>query len=637
VRPAKLLALLFAAVFLPAAAFTAVGLRSLAADAERAETRYREQAALLARNVDDALRAVVAEVELGGAGCVKFSADAQGTLIDPPVLQQVTTDSAEDRSLIAVLRNEIDELERKGELERAVQRLQPIAAREEQPALAAWALDTLAALHSRAGASEDAQTAWKQLVSRFPNERDERGLKRSFAARFALGDDGDLCALLRELNDDRASLNQTANAALAARVAERLRATAPNELAQLEATAREHMRSLRVQASWRRGISDWIAQGAPDGARLFELATDPLASDARAERVLVAAHHAEDGTWTGGALESTQLAQSALSRPEIATWRTLGFRAALSDNDGALLAGETTKETRGVVERPSAVFDELRVRAFGTDLDGYLAGERRRFVWVATLSGVALLVALVAALATVRAVMRESHVARERESFVAAVTHELKAPLASIRLLAELLARGDVEEAKVREFGARTVAESDRLSRLVSSVLELARIEQGATNGAVRERVDLGDLALSVVAQFEPLARAKSVTVELRAPEQPIVVLGEPDALSGALFELLENALKYGGDSRAIEVELAANDSATLAVLDRGPGVPESAKHRVFEPFRRLGDELTRERPGVGLGLALVARIALAHGGSARCVARVGGGSRFEITLPRAQ
>jgi hypothetical protein len=113
VRPAKLLALLFAAVFLPAAAFTVVGLRSLAADAERAETRYREQAALLANNVDDALRAVIAEVELGGAGCVAFAADAQGSLTQPQFAVEAASNSADDRSLIAVLRTEIDELERK--------------------------------------------------------------------------------------------------------------------------------------------------------------------------------------------------------------------------------------------------------------------------------------------------------------------------------------------------------------------------------------------------------------------------------------------------------------------------------------------------------------------------------------------
>jgi signal transduction histidine kinase len=289
-----------------------------------------------------------------------------------------------------------------------------------------------------------------------------------------------------------------------------------------------------------------------------------------------------------------------------------------------------------VLEPLPEPLDALAVRAHGTDFEGFAAGERRRFVLVAAVASAAWLAAALAAFATVRAALREARAAKQREDFVAAVTHELKAPLASIRLLAELLERGGVEEDKVREFGARTVAESDRLSRLVASILELARIERGEVNGAVRERIDLAELAREVVASFEPRARERGFAVEVRAAHAD--VLGSRDALHGALLELLDNALTHAREPHAIEIEVGASDRvARVAVLDRGPGVPEVERERIFEPFHRVGDELTRERPGVGLGLALVARVAQAHGGRAFCEARDGGGSRFVLELPLAR
>jgi signal transduction histidine kinase len=97
--------------------------------------------------------------------------------------------------------------------------------------------------------------------------------------------------------------------------------------------------------------------------------------------------------------------------------------------------------------------------------------------------------------------------------------------------------------------------------------------------------------------------------------------------------------VKYNDRPGEIELEVAAvgRHHAAFAILDRGRGVPAADSRRIFEPFTRLGDEMTRDRPGVGLGLALVSRIATAHRGSVACEAREGGGSRFTVVLPLAE
>jgi signal transduction histidine kinase len=263
---------------------------------------------------------------------------------------------------------------------------------------------------------------------------------------------------------------------------------------------------------------------------------------------------------------------------------------------------------------------------------------RRTFWLTAGLASVGILVAVAATVATVRAVSREMATISAREAFVAAVTHELKSPLASIRLLAELLARGGVEEEKVREFGARTVGEADRLGRLVGLILELARIEKGGPRPERHIRLDPAALAREAATAFEPQARAKGYSIEVEASNGLPSVAGDRDALLGALWNLLDNALKYSDSPHPIRVEAALDGSGAvrITVLDRGRGFPLKHKGRLFEAFARGGDELTRDRPGVGLGLALVRRVAESHGGEAGHSPREGGGSAVWIRLPAA-
>ena len=648
-QPSKLLALTALAILAPAAVVALWGVSSIARETERARARYGEQSTACASSVRDALLAVLRE---GGGDALAWRTDRDGTLLEP-ALAPWRFEVEED--VIGLARAEIDAFELDGELERTRERLRELAGHEDRPELAAWALTSLAAIEARAGATEAGEAARRELIARFPEVRDSRGLRRAHAARFALlASDADAAALLADLIEDRAALEHTAPAMLAGRIADRLRASASPELAALETRARERTRELTLAATWPTGISDWIARGAPGASASFDLAVDPLAPVR--QRVLVSASAGDETGCTGTAREHADIARLALARPEIDAWRALGFLAEVASDDGAMLAGERAPSDATTAEQQlDAPLDGLRVRAFGTDFEGFVARERRRLLLIASFAGIAWLVAAMAAFATVRAVAREARAAKQRQDFVAAVTHELKAPLASIRLFAELLERGGVEEHKVREFGARTVAESDRLSRVVSSVLELARIEQRSNGSPVpanRQPVDLAALARDVVRSFEPRAAQLGFTLELRTDFSPLREIagmteaasvprswidGDADALRGALSELIDNALVHAREPHALEAEVACDErTARVVVLDRGPGVPAGERERIFEAFCRVGDELVRERPGVGLGLALVARVAAAHGGRAYCEPRDGGGSRFVIELPRS-
>lgn len=635
-RSPRALAWLFAALLVPLAAIGVVGLRAMALDLDGARARYVEQASTYARVVVEQLDGLVEALPRDEAA-LKWRANAAPELLEPAA-RTVSLESSADRSVRETASAEIDAFALAGREADITRRLAELAAREDRPALAAWALGWIAARAERAGELDLARSSWKRIVEKFPEERDERGLRRALAARAELARvDGAGLEVLEPLHADaladRRSILDSATATFAMSVAQRIVALAPERAAGLEHAALEAARELRFQAAWTQGISDWLARGAPNGPQAFPLPADPTLAPGGASRVVVAAVAEGDG-WQGTALELDALGTKALERSDPRGWQELGFAASIEDGSGRTLVGvPANRDAPSALERARAPLGEVFVRAHGLGFAEYEAGERRRFLGIAVLGGAALLAATLAALATVRTLQREARLAHEREQFVAAVTHELKTPIASIRLLAELLENGDVEPERVREFGARTVRESDRLGRLVDSVLRFAR-GQTALDPATMASLDLAELARAAVESVAPLARERGFDLRIDAP-QALPIRGDRDALLGAISELVDNATKYGAPAGGVDVVVRRVDPfAELSVLDRGPGVPVAERERIFEPFHRVGDELVRERPGVGLGLALVRGVALAHSGSVACEPRDGGGSRFVLRIP---
>jgi signal transduction histidine kinase len=212
-----------------------------------------------------------------------------------------------------------------------------------------------------------------------------------------------------------------------------------------------------------------------------------------------------------------------------------------------------------------------------------------------------------------------------QKSLLANASHELRSPLARMKMALSMLDQTDA--AAQRERLARELRTNiGELDALVEEVLLASRLDAPEAASFAPQPVDLIALAAEEAAQHG---------AELQARETLLVVPGDERLLRRALRNLLENAQRYGGGSVSVGVQRDAAGLAELRVCDRGPGVPEAYRERIFEAFFRLPGHAEREG-GVGLGLALVRQIALAHGGSVRCEPREGGGTCFRLSLPAA-
>ncbi|MGH9408573.1 MAG: ATP-binding protein [Vicinamibacterales bacterium] len=222
---------------------------------------------------------------------------------------------------------------------------------------------------------------------------------------------------------------------------------------------------------------------------------------------------------------------------------------------------------------------------------------------------------------------------RQRQlTFIAAVVHDLRNPMAPLKMAADRLAHGQAG-ARVEQLGAMIMRQVAQLERLASDLLDSARIEAGELE-LRPETCDLRDTIAHVVELFR--AQPDGERVSANFPEAPIAVECDPERLQQVVGNLISNALKYSPDGGYVEVTLAAdNDQAKLRVTDQGVGIAEADLPYIFEPFRRVGNA-AHSVPGVGLGLSITRRIVRAHGGRIDVKSAPGVGSTFTVVLPKA-
>jgi two-component system, OmpR family, sensor histidine kinase KdpD len=214
-----------------------------------------------------------------------------------------------------------------------------------------------------------------------------------------------------------------------------------------------------------------------------------------------------------------------------------------------------------------------------------------------------------------------------RTALLAAVSHDLRTPLASIKASVSSLRSGDVQwdPADEAELLATIEESADRLDRLVANLLDMSRLQTGVVNPLARQ--------VSIDEVLQPsLANVPGDQVKIEVPENLPPVVADPGLLERSLANVVENAVRHGG---AEPVRISARrhgDAVELRVTDRGPGVPDSSKSQMFEPFQRLGDRPRGD--GVGLGLAVARGFAEAIGGDLQAEDTPGGGLTMIFTLP---
>ncbi len=242
---------------------------------------------------------------------------------------------------------------------------------------------------------------------------------------------------------------------------------------------------------------------------------------------------------------------------------------------------------------------------------------------------------------TARTVRTELAVAQMKSDFVSTVSHEFRSPLAGITQLAEMLRDGRVksDERRQQDYYEMIVNESQRLRRLVENVLDFSRMEEGRKQYRFGP-FEPGPWLRRVVGDFQAEIAPAGLSLVARIPEDLPTLEGDPEALATAVHNLLDNAVKYSCDSKNSKIvwlETSANGhDLTISVRDRGVGIREEDRARIFEKFYR-GGELREQVKGAGLGLSLVQHIVAAHGGAVDFSSRQGEGSTFSIHLKTAK
>jgi signal transduction histidine kinase len=279
----------------------------------------------------------------------------------------------------------------------------------------------------------------------------------------------------------------------------------------------------------------------------------------------------------------------------------------------------------------------LVARVFLTEPDRFFAKQRARtarFGALITVSAGAVFAGFITAW---RAFRRQEQLSELKTNFVSSVSHELRAPIASVRLMAEELENGSPPtREKLREYHHFIGQECRRLSALIENVLDFSRREQGREEFLFTS-TDMRALFDETVSVMEIYAAEKEVLLEKEVRGNVRAMVADGRALQRVLINLLDNAIKHSPRGGTVVAELEfANRLILFCVEDNGPGIPPSQHEQIFERFYRIGSELRRETPGVGLGLSIVKRIVEVHGGRVEVRSEMGKGSRFTVELPVA-
>ena len=384
-------------------------------------------------------------------------------------------------------------------------------------------------------------------------------------------------------------------------------------------------------------VRRWLAS-SEEAARLRAIEQRKLSFSGAVEELLAAPRRvlgAHLAFWRSEPFAAVVLAESYL-RAQV--WPQ-AFTSVGADLEVSLLGpGGEMWFGRGPIGRPELggvrALGDWRVQIWpGNPAALYADLARRQNLYLAMLLLVVALLVFGSYL-TARTLKRELEIARLKSGFVSAVSHEFRSPLTGIRQLGELLMRGRVpSEERRQEYYRLITRESDRLARLVENVLDFSRMEEGRKEYRF-EPLDAGIWLRDLAASFQSEVAERGYQIQASVPPQLPPLVADREALSLAVRNLLDNAVKYSPDSKTVWLEAEASDARlSIRVRDRGLGIAAQDQKHIFEKFYRGGGEIARQVKGVGLGLSLVKHIVEAHGGAVEFESRAGEGSTFSIHL----
>ncbi len=242
--------------------------------------------------------------------------------------------------------------------------------------------------------------------------------------------------------------------------------------------------------------------------------------------------------------------------------------------------------------------------------------------------------ALGGALAIVDDISERRRLEATRRDFVANISHELRTPIGAVGLLADTLVAED-DPAVATRLAERIVTEVFRLARTIEDLLVLSTIE--TEEAPAREQVPVHLVMAEAVERIRPAAEQVAIGLEVSEPDHRMGIFGDRRQVTSALYNLLDNAVKYSDAGSVVTVSATTDGiDVVIKVHDRGIGIPKADLERIFERFYRVDQARSRATGGTGLGLAIVRHVATNHQGDVRVSSRLGEGSTFELVLPSA-
>ncbi len=316
-------------------------------------------------------------------------------------------------------------------------------------------------------------------------------------------------------------------------------------------------------------------------------------------------------------------------------WKKMEY--ALYNRNNTLLSApyETQNKEPEVKRILNSEIPQWRIEVYKSMDDKRLAIGRRKITLLYIVTGLAVLVLFLGIITSIKGMIDEKKMVRLKTNFLSAVTHELKTPLTSIRILSELVESGkQVDQTKIKKYAHMIGRESNRLQGMIDNILNSTRLENKSITESM-VRMDLVPLIKDTITLMGGNFKQSAITLKSEVPEKAIVH-GDRESLRSVIQNLLDNAMKYSPKNSQVLIRCEVlKESILLQVIDNGMGIPpESLKH-IFDKFYRAEDELTRQSKGTGLGLALVKQILDYHKAKVTVKSTVKKGTEFTILFPK--